>query len=304
MIINTNDIKSSCRAMLINSLSSSTPEPEPEPIEPADWSWPEDWLELTEPSSNEIKVLVGSNSKNRTTIEDYCYTIQSVLFLEGIKDSGVKICNIDWGDGLSTDVLSFTSSSEENTIISYNGNTHYIKHKYSQNSGHILNDGREQWLVTIKMSSSQTNYFLTSSYYSELKSEVSAMALKMSSNTYFSKLTGITFKNNNLLEYIKVSSLRTNCFEYCAKLKKIEFSRIITEIPSYCFRYCSSLEKINFNNIGIVQSGAFDYCTSLIFAKFKTTFNSCFSSTQLSKFSYNSSSSDNGINIVLYPKSD
>ena len=234
MIVPGNDIKSFCRSALVNSLSSSTPEPI-KPVEPVDWEYPEDWLQLENPGQSEIKVLIGSNSSDSDLITDACYTTRVIIYNSKPEASGTTICSINWGDGNTIDVI----SGQSGTYIHKAGETYYVKHKYEQGSGHTLSDGREQWILSIDMKKPSTHNFITSSEYSSSNFEMSTMMLKMGSSTFFSEKgnTKPFFKKNYLLEYIKVSGLMSNCFDGCKKLKQIEFTNInsIQEIPSSCF---------------------------------------------------------------------
>ena len=279
MVIPGNDIKSFCRSALINSLSSS-PTPEPvKPVEPGDWKYPEDWLQLENPGQNEIKALIGSNSLDRDSITDACYTTRVIIYNSKPEASGTTICSINWGDGNSIDVV----SGQSGTDIHKSGETYYVKHKYEQGSGHTLNDVREQWILSIDMKKPSTHNFITSNEYSSSNYEMSTMMLKMGSSTFFSEKgnTKPFFKKNYLLEYIKVSGLMSNCFDGCKKLKQIEFTNInsIQEIPSSCFMDCDSLEKIKLEKIKSFGTKSFYGCSSLSYVSFKPSYSEGISET-------------------------
>ncbi len=58
--------------------------------------------------------------------------------------------------------------------------------------------------------------------------------------------------------------LNENIFAYCTKLKNINFSESMTNIPSYAFSHCTGLTEVHIpGNIKTIGSRAFGECTSL-----------------------------------------
>ena len=267
MIINTNDIKSSCRTMLINSMSSGEAGPAvPEP--PADWVRPASWPELQTPAKNQIVFLI-SDAKRYTSGQFKT----RILFNDTTtydETTEKKICTIDWGDGTTTDVNVLPEMSSSSDI--YRGgtdrNTYYVSHTYDELTGIDLSD-RKCWPVTITMSTSiyVTNYkFL--GIDSSTNYDMSTLELKMGTSIRFNTSSdlAIGLNSHSLLQSVEINNFcKSDTFRYCTSLQNVKLSTVLGKmsLPPSTFYECTSLRKFCSNSITKLEDYCFYNCKSL-----------------------------------------
>lgn len=275
MIIGSNDIKASCRAMLFSAKEAHPGEvPLPVVPDPESWVYPSSWI--SRPSSASEYQITGVICFKKT--RTYRETALSLWAASGSSVMGY----VDWGDGSSEPV--YVTSTSSNTW-----GTCY--HNFSSGTGHsIVIDGieHEQWKFRIYIYNSgdysdsnpvyfaglyerTTNVSERSSLQwisvgNNVKIHINSDALISSDNWDSYRIFG----RERLLEYVEIGSncsLIGRAFEpvtgIYSNLKEIVFKGTIT-IPSYAFKECYKLSKVTgAENITSINSGSFNNCPSL-----------------------------------------
>ena len=127
----SNDLRSSCRALLLQSYDKGGGGGGIK-----SWQYPAEWLQLPDPGENEIYCLITIGSLRESyTPNEYDYDIT-------VNYNGSTPL-IDWGDGTSN-----------NGAVTING------HMYEYGTGHRLASGAEQFIVKITVTGSGSVYQL------------------------------------------------------------------------------------------------------------------------------------------------
>ena len=212
---------------LLNQRKSDTPDEPDEPTINIKWTYPSNWLQLPEPSENQIVLLV--NAKYSSSDRRIEYVMQHVHSSN---------TTINWGDG-----------------------TEYYReyHSYKAGTGHDTGES-EQWIITITFDESQE---IRSEYLDSLhttNSTISTLAMKIGNTRYISSSLGCT---SSAMQYIKILNDELNIsysFSSAYRLCKVELSEKITKIPNSCFNNAHNLSDINLLNITEIGTNAFRNC--------------------------------------------
>ena len=212
---------------LLNQRKSDTPDEPDEPTINIKWTYPSNWLQLPEPSENQIVLLVDAAYSSSRTI---AYNRHHV---------GSSDTTINWGDGTE-----FYSES----------------HSYTAGTGHDTGES-EQWIITITFDESQEigSEYLYALYSGTTNSTMSTLAMKIGNTRYILSLNC----TSSAIQYIKIlnDDLNTSySFSSAYRLCKVELSEKITKIPNSCFKSAYNLSDINLLNITEIGTNAFRNC--------------------------------------------
>lgn len=280
MIVNTNDLKSSCRAMLISAKQSKSGGSGgeikiPDVPDPPSWIYPSDWI--AQPVSADAHHITGvicikKGSANR-----------SVSVSLWAKSGETSLGFMTWGDQNWESIEKTSSSSSSGTWGT-------LTHTYSEGSGHpiyINNEAYEQWKFEISLYNfgdySDDNPVYFAGFYEQTAyierpsiqwlSIGDNIKLHLNGAGYFSNVNRDQYRlfgREFLLKYAEIGdgcTLLTRTFEPVQGLKsslvEVNLKGSIS-IPSYCFSACSSLKKITGSEfISNISSYALDSCSSL-----------------------------------------
>lgn len=237
----SNDLRSSCRAMLLGAYQGGgdTPEPTPET-----WEYPSNWLTLPEPAENQV-ILLADNRGNRHEI----YSSVKISYIGRFSIVCTQPVHIDWGDGSSDDI-----SAKDGEV----------SHTYTAGSGHVA-DNSEQWIITVTFDANATDGtdYISSFCYSEIY-DMYFVAIKSSHVGYvLNPNQGSIMCKNSYVEYFKICKGDSFKFSGAKYLKKLEFPRTVTKLPDYGLGGCISLIDVDLSNITEIGEYALNGCCQL-----------------------------------------
>ena len=224
-----------------------------EPL-PKKWTYPSDWLLLSEPSINQIKLLI---------VTPYGGT----YYKAGFSIVCTKSIHINWGDGSSSKISSIGNIVETHTYKKDTG--HIAKKPYNLSEE---NEYCEQWIVTITFEADGNNetdyikYLMTDSVDNTSKCYMNIYAIKIGH-------IGYLCNSNNEELYCYGSSLNLYYMKICngnkfkindaSELRKLELPKSMTKLGDYALANCYSLFDVDLSNITELGSCALDNCYSI-----------------------------------------
>lgn len=254
----SNDLRSSCRAMLIGAYQEGggdTPEPTPEK-----WEYPSNWLQLPDPAENQIILLVDNRGGLAGDTSTYYRYAPNITHEKETKTT------INWGDGTG-EIIVGTKEMWSNGNY-YDSNVY--GHEYEVGSGHDTGKS-EQWIVTITFDTDKeigTEYFyrLVNITYAPT-AKMFVLAIKIGNTSYIGNRSSNSFSLNctgSNLQYAKICNGDFD-FDFFSSLylRKVELHEGITKLPKNAFFNSYSLFDINLENIVEVEQSAFYQCRYL-----------------------------------------
>ena len=229
---------------------------EEESTEPyrSSWEYPNDWLNIPEPSENQIKLLV---SRKAFSTGDSVFKMNIYYS----KKSSKTNTYVDYGDG--SEPVNIKKRSDINSkyyYISWEG------HTFKEGTGHKTINS-EQWIVTINFDKSLNDEY----YYISEEPSMEILGMKIGhskyvGHPYYTPRRLVPYQAHTIrLHYLKVCnglldfvSIRTN------QIRKIELNANITEIPAGMQLYSRFLRSINLDNIVSIGDHTFSDAYSLI----------------------------------------
>ena len=224
-----------------------------EPL-PTKWTYPSDWLLLSAPSINQIKLLI---------VTPYGGT----YYKAGFSIVCTKSIHINWGDGSSSKISSIGNIVETHTYKKDTG--HIAKKPYNLSEE---NEYCEQWIVTITFEADSNNetdyikYLMTDSVDNTSKCYMNIYAIKIGH-------IGYLCNSNNEELYCYGSSLNLYYMKICngnkfkindaSELRKLELPKSMTKLGDYALANCYSLFDVDLSNITELGSYALHNCNSL-----------------------------------------
>lgn len=230
---------------------------EEESIEPyrSSWKYPNDWLNIPEPSENQIKLLV---SRKAFSTGDRIFKMNIYYS----KKSSKTNTYVDYGDG-SEPVNIKKKSDKDNRYyyISWEG------HTFKEGTGHKTINS-EQWIVTINFDKSLNDEY----YYISGSSSMEILGMKIGHSKYAGnptykprQLSPSNVYSTNRLHYLKVcNGLLDFVSVRSTQIRKIELNDNITEIPDNMQLHSRFLMSINLDNIVSIGDHTFNEAYSLI----------------------------------------
>lgn len=237
----SNDLRSSCRAMLLGAYQGGgdTPEPTPET-----WEYPSNWLTLPEPAENQV-ILLADNRGNRHEI----YSSVKISYIGRFSIVCTQPVHIDWGDGSSSDIDVKDGA---------------VSHSYTAGSGHIA-DNSEQWIITVTFDADAadgTDYIKLLCY--SVIYDMYFVAIKAGNYSYLYNQNSETIEAKDAyLHYIKICNGDSFKISKAYDLKKIELPKTIIKLPDRAFQNCWSLFDVDLSNITEIGEMAFLGCYNL-----------------------------------------
>lgn len=229
---------------------------EEESTEPyrSSWEYPSDWLNMPEPSENQIKLLV---SRKAFSTGDSVFKM-SIYYS---KKSSKTNTYVDYGDG--SEPVNIKKKSDKNSryyYISWEG------HTFKEGTGHKTINS-EQWIVTINFDKSLNDEY----YYISEEPSMEILGMKIGHSKYVgdpryttrrlvpyqAHTIGLLYLKvcNGLLDFVSIRS---------TQIRKIELNANITEIPAGMQLYSRFLRSINLDNIVSIGDHTFSDAYSLI----------------------------------------
>ena len=231
----SNDLRSSCRSLLLGAYQGGGDTPKDEK-----WEYPSNWLELPEPAENQIVVLFDNKGGIYNGYTSYVAGFSSCVY-----DSTSESI-IDWGDG----TISPLSEADSG-------------HTYEAGSGHNTGTS-EQWIVTITFDNSLeigTEHLVALYLYSSSTgtnvTNMQSLAAKVGNAGYLSNLS---YYGN--LEYIKFCNgdFTDFRFQHAVYLCKVELPNTVTKLTDRFFENCTSLIDVDLSNITEIGQYVFEGC--------------------------------------------
>ena len=231
---------------------------EEESTEPyrSSWEYPSDWLNIPEPSENQIKLLVSR--KAFSTTGDSGWPALTLGFYHS-RTSSVSNTYVDYGDG-SEPVNINKKGGFQNRYYYVND----VGHEFKEGTGHKTINS-EQWIVTINFDKSLNDEY----YYSPSYSDIKILGMKIGHTKYVGnpsyKPRKLTNYNDCDLHYLKICNGRLNFVSIRApQIRKIELNSSIAEIPKDMQLSSRYLRSINLDNIVKINDNTFYQAYSLI----------------------------------------
>lgn len=229
---------------------------EEESTEPyrSSWEYPSDWLNIPEPSENQIKLLVSRKA----------FSAGDSIFKMNIyysKKSSKTNTYVDYGDG-SEPVNIKKKSDKDNRYyyISWEG------HTFKEGTGHKTINS-EQWIVTINFDKSLNDEY----YYISIEPAMEILGMKIGHSKYvgnprYTPRRLVPYQAHTIrLHYLKVcNGLLDFVSIRSSQIRKIEFNANITEIPANMQMSSRFLRSINLDNIVSIGDNTFNMAYSLI----------------------------------------
>lgn len=179
---------------------------------------------------------------------------------------GVRIkgtVNVDWGDGTTPDVLSYTRSEQNQFTSPHNYEkagkyviTLTVVEGYVRFSG--LGNSYDSGAYLLRYSSSQD--FRNVAYISSVEQVEIGNGVK---DLYQYAFRGF-FSLKRILIPEHISAIGNYAFSNCVSLQELSIPEQVTTIGTYAFEYCYSLKYVNLpNNASITTNYAFQNCYNL-----------------------------------------
>lgn len=221
----SNDLRSSCRSLLLGAYQSGGDTPKDEK-----WEYPSDWLTLPDPNENEAYLLV---TNNRLLDQEFGHHL--VFYISG----SYWDFEIDWGDGTTSN---FSSN-----------------HDYTFGNGQPLGENAEQYIVKITKTNTADNIGINQITHSvsaigicAAKVHTSVLAYGISSGFFASGVRYVKFFGAPDKLYTSESF-----FAALYTLKKLEFEQELEIIPESFLNNCTGLTSISFPKAKTVRKNAF-----------------------------------------------
>ena len=229
---------------------------EEESTEPyrSSWEYPSDWLNIPEPSENQIKLLV---SRKAFSTGDSIFKMDIYYS----KKSSKTNTYVDYGDGSGP--VNIKKKSDKNSryyYISWEG------HTFKEGTGHKTINS-EQWIVTINFDKSLNDEY----YYIAAEPYMEILGMKIGHSKYvgnprYTPRRLVPYQAHTIgLHYLKVcNGLLDFVSIRSTEIRKIELNDNITEIPAGMQLYSRFLRSINLDNIVSIGDNTFYQAYSLI----------------------------------------
>lgn len=262
MPIISNDLRSSCRALLLQSHMGGG---SGKGIKC--WEYPDEWLPLPDPQENEIYCLVTISSMRAIyTPDENNENSGGDIEIQGVSDKFVA----DWGDG--------TNSSSDHKSV----------HTYTYGTGHRLASGAEQFIAKVTVSGNNKVNFIYGNernYSGTVAIKAHTSAMRLENTSYMNFLEGSV---QNTIKYIKffgnISLLnKPNLLNFPYGMKKVEFEQqpdfalpqnffngfyslesldlpLVTEVANYSVVNLYSLRSIHMPKLKKAGDNFFDHC--------------------------------------------
>lgn len=286
MIIGSNDIKSSCRAMLISAKQAksgggggggSGEIQIPDVPDPPSWVYPEEFW-ITKPASATDRHITGIICIKKAS------TNRSVRLSLWAESGASSMGFMSWGDNC-WESIEVTTSSASTRVWGV------LDHTYYAGTGHslyIYGEEYEQWAFEISLynfgdySDSKPVYFAGMyNTTSDVVDRPSLQWLSIGSNVRVKDNSEGQISSTNdkyrifgregMLEYVEIGKscqLTARAFEpvsgITSNLKEVAILGELT-FPAYLLYNCKMLSKITgADNITVLAANSFSYCSSLI----------------------------------------
>lgn len=274
----SNDLRSSCRSLLLGAYQSGGDTPKDEK-----WEYPSDWLPLPEIGENEVAALffapagVGDNATVKFNCSNY-------------PDS------VDWGDpgGDNTDNTQHIYAFERGTPYNDKVSMFVLKAHFPQNgdfgyfmtgagfiaacavngsaiapgTNAIVENSPKSWLQYIKITGDMTNFENRAAFIEDMPSlrrvdfENSPTNL---ADYMFNRCYNLTPANMPDLSAVK--SVGWNCFKDCVSLSEIKLPALTTAGRNFCEK-CYGLKNAYLPALETIEDYGFANCQSLCDADF------------------------------------
>ena len=218
------------------------------------WEYPNDWLNIPEPSENQIKLLV---SRKAFSTGDYKFKM-SIYYS---KKSSKTNTYVDYGDG--SEPVNIKKKSDINSkyyYISWEG------HTFKEGTGYKTINS-EQWIVTINFDKSLNDEY----YYISEEPAMEILGMKIGHSKYvgnprYTPRRLVPYQAHIIrLHYLKVcNGLLDFVSIRSTEIRKIELNDNITEIPAGMQLHSRFLRSINLDNIVSIGDYTFSEAYSLI----------------------------------------
>ena len=212
----SNDLRSSCRAMLLGAYQEGGDTPSEEK-----WTYPADWLPLPEIGENEVAALIFVRSDIIARVGFYNITPDSV----------------DWGDPNSSEgtAASHTYEFERGVPFSDNTSMFVMKAHFQPGTFSGIDPG---------------NGFITACAVdgSAIDPTIASISVVNNQRSYLQYLK-ITGDMTNFGE-------RQNFIYAMGSLKRVDFENSPTKLASHTFQSCTCLNGINMPDLSAVESAA------------------------------------------------
>ena len=238
-----------CGYLLGNSMNEESTEPYR-----SSWEYPNDWLNIPEPSENQIKLLV---SRKAFSTGDYKFKM-SIYYS---KKSSKTNTYVDYGDGSEpVNIKKRSDSNSKYYYISWEGNI------FKEGTGHKTINS-EQWIVTINFD----KYLNDEYYYISGTPGMEILGMKIGHSKYvgnprYTPRRLVPYQAHIIrLHYLKVCNGLLDFISIrSSQIRKIEFNANITEIPADMQLNSKFLRSINLDNIVSIAHHTFNGAYSLI----------------------------------------
>jgi len=249
MIINTGDLRSSCRAMLISQKSGEGGG------DNSDWTMPAHWLDIPDPKENQVVMYceLPEDTNGYSIPIHICNTGNNVNVseIETLAAGGT----INWGDG------NITTIKKEEAIVPYGGSKRIATygHKYT---------GGGQYIITVTIDADEPYiYFSCLRRIFDFVDGVSSDILN--DDIDFSTLRAIKFGSNvKILSYVNGNSewlFYPNTYGDGYYAYGIVYIKFFGEVPYVYFNNLHTLQKVEFVIPPMkIEISAFAHCESLV----------------------------------------
>lgn len=273
----SNDLRSSCRALLIGAYQSGGGG------NSGEWTYPESWLSLPEPDNMGANFIISTQNPIRTSFNaSFNFSASDV--------------EINWGDG-TIDTVTVVPNSN-------------INHTYESCTGHMAGDF-EQFLIQMRFLNFQANspdekpQIITADYNTQLQAIKVGNGVKMAPIQYpylckyikygdpelditksevpnierfeytgspiteipenaFKDFETLTDENLTGIDFSEITLFGGRTFEDCHSLFKHGLNAPkCARIDFYAFQYCRLIPFVNLPSGCVIDNTAFQYCYSL-----------------------------------------